>query len=247
MVVLIIEDDLVVAQNMKEIIEGIGQNNVIIAKNDEETFTAVKKVKPDLFLTDISLDNSKLDGIDIMQKIGEFLDAPLIYTSALSDQVTRNRAKATKPVAYLIKPFSAKQLEVAIDFALFNQHDKHADTYVEIDHQPLITETDYVYVKGKNEYIKIVKSEILYLKSDSSYTDIVTISNKVRHYVHLKEIVARLKVPYIVRTHNSYAVNTRLIQRYDNESLYIYGHNELHSIPIGVTYKSEVMKWLPKL
>jgi two-component system, LytTR family, response regulator LytT len=245
--VLIIEDDLVVAQNMKEIIESLGPNKVTIAKNDEEAFEAVKKVKPELFLADISLENSKLDGISIMQKISETNKAPLIYTSALSDHNTRTRAKLTKPVAYLVKPFSAKQLEVAIDFALHNQHDKHPDTYVEIDHQPLIMETDYVYVKGKNEYIKIVKSDILYLKSDSSYTDIVTKTDKVRHYVHLKEIVARLKVPYIMRTHNSYAVNTRLIQRYDNETLYIYGHNELHSIPLGVTYKTEVLKWLPKL
>lgn len=247
MTVLIIEDDLVVAQNMKEIIEGEGQNQVIIAKNDEEAFEAVKKVKPQLFLADISLDNSKLDGISIMQKLSESNQAPLIYTSALTDQHTRNRAKLTNPVAYLVKPFSAKQLEVAMDFAFHNQHSQHPDTYVEIDQQPLITETDYVYVKGKNEYIKIVKTEILYLKSDSSYTDIVTKTDKVRHYVHLKEIVARLKAPYIVRTHNSYAVNTRLIQRYDNESLYIYGQNEMHSIPIGVTYKAEVMKWLPKL
>lgn len=245
--VLIIEDDLVVAQNMKEIIQASGQYEVYIAKNDEEAFDVVKKVKPQLFLTDISLDHSKLDGISIMQKLSESNQAPLIYTSALTDPHTRNRAKLTKPVAYLVKPFSARQLEVAIDFAFYNKHENHNDTYVEIDHQPLITETDYVYVKGKNEYIKIVKSEILYLKSDSSYTDIVTKTEKVRHYVHLKEIVIRLKVPYIVRTHNSYAVNTRLIQRYDNETLYIYGHNEMHSIPIGVTYRAEVMKWLPKL
>jgi DNA-binding LytR/AlgR family response regulator len=245
--VLIIEDDLVVAQNMKEIIESLGSYKVFMAKNDEEAFNALNKVKPELFLTDISLENSKLDGISIMQKIGETNDAPLIYTSALSDQNTRNRAKLTKPVAYLVKPFSARQLEVAIDFAFHNKHAIHQDTYVEIDHQPLIMETDYVYVKGKNEYIKIVKSDILYLKSDSSYTDIVTKTDKVRHYVHLKEIVARLKVPYILRTHNSYAVNTRLIQKYDNETLYIYGHNELHSIPLGITYKTEVMKWLPKL
>lgn len=245
--ILIIEDDLVVAQNMKEIIQGLGPNNIIIARNDVEAFDAVKKVKPQLFLTDISLDQSELDGIGIMQEIEKYNDVPLIYTSALSDHITRNRAKLTKPVAYLVKPFSAKQLEVAIDFAFHNHHDRNPDTYIEIDHQPLITETDFVYVKGKNDYIKIVKSDILYLKSDSSYTDIVTKTDKVRHYVHLKEIVTRLRVPYIIRTHNSFAVNTRLVQRYDNETLYIYGHNELHSIPLGITYKSEVMKWLPKL
>jgi len=245
--VLIIEDDLVVAQNMKEIIESLGSNKVFMAKNDEEAFELVKMYRPNLFLTDISLADSDLDGISIMEKISETNNAPLIYTSALSDHHTRNRAKLTNPVAYLVKPFSARQLEVAIDFAFHNKHTNDQDTYVEIDHQPLIMETDYVYVKGKNEYIKIVKSDILYLKSDSSYTDIVTKTDKVRHYVHLKEIVARLKVPYILRTHNSYAVNTRLIQRYDNETLYIYGHNELHSIPLGTTYKAEVMKWLPKL
>jgi DNA-binding LytR/AlgR family response regulator len=232
---------------MKEIIEGLGANFVLVAKNDDEAFKIIESVEPQLFLADISLTNSALDGISIMEKISESNHAPLIYTSALSDQNTRNRAKLTKPVAYLLKPFSARQLEVAIDFAIHNQHDHHPETYVEIDHQPLITETDYVYVKGKNEYIKIVKSDILYLKSDSSYTDIVTKTEKVRHYVHLKEIVARLKVPYIVRTHNSYAVNTRLIQKYDNETLYIYGHNELHGIPLGVSYKTEVLKWLPKL
>lgn len=245
--ILIIEDDLVVAHNMKEIIESIGSNKAHVAKNDKEAFELVKLYRPNLFLTDISLADSDLDGISIMEKISETHQAPLIYTSALSDHHTRSRAKKTKPVAFLVKPFSARQLEVAIDFALHNHHEHLPNTYIEIDHQPMITETDYVYVKGKNEYIKIVKSDILYLKSDSSYTDIVTKTDKVRHYVHLKEIVARLKVPYIVRTHNSYAVNTRLIQKYDNETLYIFGHNELHSIPLGVSYKAEVMKWLPKL
>lgn len=245
--ILLIEDDLVAAQNMKEIIERLGPNKVIVASNDEEAFHALEKAKPQLFLADISLTNSTLDGISIMEKISESNHAPLIYTSALYDHNTRNRAKMTKPVAYLVKPFSARQLEVAIDFAMHYKHEYHPNTYIEIDHQPLIMETDFVYVKGKNEYIKIVKSDILYLKSDSSYTDIVTKTDKVRHYVHLKEIVSRLQVPYIVRTHNSYAVNTRLIQKYDNETLYIYGHNELHSIPLGNTYKTEVMKWLPKL
>lgn len=244
---MVIEDDLIIAENLRENLAVMGYGEVNIASNSDEAMSLCKLNKYDFFLVDIQLGNSKLDGIDTMLKILEWYNAPLIYTSALSDHNTRRRAKRTKPVAYLVKPFSARQLEVAIDFALYNQHDLESDSYIEIDHQPLITETDYVYVKGKNEYIKIVKSDIIYLKSDSSYTDIVTKTEKVRHYVHLKEIVARLKVPYIVRTHNSYAVNTQLIQRYDNETLYIFGHNELHSIPLGASYKAEVMKWLPKL
>ena len=151
--ILIIEDDLIIAENLKEILQECGYMHVYVTKD----YISAKKIKstvlPDLFLVDIYLEGSEKDGIDIM--LSEFMEynKALIYISSLSDQETRERAKLTNPSAYIVKPFSAKQLEVAIDFAMTNHYlksDKGRE--IIIDHCPFISEPNYFYVRVKDRY-----------------------------------------------------------------------------------------------
>ena len=115
--ILIIEDDLVIAQNIKEYLMAFGYGEIKTAKNYQDTAHILKSFTPDLYLVDIMLKNSAKDGIDIMKVILPNNGKPIIYLTANTDEDTRTRAKSTKPAAYLVKPISEKQLEIAIEFA----------------------------------------------------------------------------------------------------------------------------------
>ena len=248
LVILIIEDDLVIAENLREILLETGFAHICIAKDYQSVKALKATVNPDLFLVDIHLERSEKDGIDIMLHEFDAPSKPLIYISSLADQETRDRAKRTNPSAYLVKPFTSRQLEVAIDFAVTNHYLRSSKgREVVIDHCPFISEPDYFYVKVKERYERVNKSDIVLLHSEGTYTDIVTTGKKVKHYLHLKILLDRLHTSHIVRCHNSYAVNTRHIHAFDHEHLYIMLGGEIISVPMSQSYKGLILDKMVKL
>ncbi len=247
--ILIIEDDLIIAENIKENLYEIGYTNIHIANNYAAVHKLHTEINPDIFLVDIHLNRSTKDGIDIM--LSEFPDrnSGLIYISSLSDQFTRNRAKKTNPSAYLVKPFSQKQLEVAIDFALSEKKkSQNESSHIEIDSFPFISDSESFFVKVKDRYERINKADIVLLHSDGAYTDIITLDNeKRRHYLNLKKLIKRIGINTIIRCHNSYAVNVRFIQSFDNENLYLKNMKKYKYIPLGRTYKDTLMRYFQRL
>ena len=71
---------------------------------------------------DIRIKGDK-DGIDTATLITDHYHIPIIYTTAHFDDATVERAKATEPVAYLVKPYSENELLDAIGKALNGQGD----------------------------------------------------------------------------------------------------------------------------
>ena len=59
-----------------------------------------------------------MSGIDLAQQVKNI---PVIFVSAFSDEVTKNKAKNASSFnyfGYLVKPFQQKELKIAIDKAL---------------------------------------------------------------------------------------------------------------------------------
>lgn len=61
----------------------------------------------------------EMDGIEAADQIRKRLDIPVIFLTAFGDENTLQRAKATEPFAYLLKPFKEKELHIAIEIALY--------------------------------------------------------------------------------------------------------------------------------
>ena len=59
-----------------------------------------------------------LDGIDTAAHLREVLHIPVVYLTAHSEETTLERARATKPYGYLLKPFSERELHATIQMAL---------------------------------------------------------------------------------------------------------------------------------
>lgn len=116
--ILIIEDEIIVALDIKSALENLGYEVTTIATNHTEALQSIKENIPDIILADINLENS-IDGIDTIKDIKKIHDIPVIYLTAFSDDETINRAIQTNPVGYLLKPFKTNELKSTILLALY--------------------------------------------------------------------------------------------------------------------------------
>ncbi|MFB3763976.1 MAG: PAS domain S-box protein [Methanotrichaceae archaeon] len=116
--ILIVEDEGILAIELKDRLEKISYNVPATASSGEEAIELASKYKPDLILMDIVL-KGDMDGIEAASKIRSNLKVPIIYLTAYADNDTVKRAKITEPFGYLVKPYNDKELQVALEMALY--------------------------------------------------------------------------------------------------------------------------------
>jgi len=247
--ILIIEDDYIIAENLKENLHELGYGDVFHASNSNEGQYLLETHQPDLSIVDIQLNGSQLDGIDMVMKhkMGEKI--PIIYLTSFADEEIRERAKKTYPSGYLIKPSNKTQIDVAIDMAISNFYKKIDNTKNIIC--PLFSGNEFIFLKVKNKeferYEKFYLKDICYLKAEGSYTQLF-IGNKLPLVsMNLNKTIKTLANPNIIRSHRSFAVNLDHVHSVDNSNLYIINGGEVIKIPIGEQYKMEVLNFLPRL
>ncbi len=115
--ILVVEDERIIAFNLKESLESLGYGVVAIASSGEQAVEKATQLSPDLVLMDIWL-KGNMDGICAAQHIWESLSIPVIYVTGHSEQSTLERAKVTAPFGYILKPLKERELYVAIETAL---------------------------------------------------------------------------------------------------------------------------------
>jgi diguanylate cyclase (GGDEF)-like protein/PAS domain S-box-containing protein len=115
---LVIEDERIVARDLKLALESLGYCVPAIADSGEMAIEKAEELRPDLILMDIRL-AGEIDGITAAQRILEQFDIPVIYLTAHSDEATLARAKFTRPLGYIVKPFAEQELRPIIEMALY--------------------------------------------------------------------------------------------------------------------------------
>jgi serine phosphatase RsbU (regulator of sigma subunit)/ActR/RegA family two-component response regulator len=115
--VLIVEDETLVGIELKEDLERNGYLVSDVLSYGEDVMPAVMKQRPDIALIDIHLEGN-MDGIEAAAILKGQFGIPLIYITAYSDPRTLSRAAATNPEAYLLKPFSERELAANVTLAL---------------------------------------------------------------------------------------------------------------------------------
>ncbi len=115
--ILIVEDQLIIAMDLKLTLEGLGYGVIGIAGTAEECFLYFENEKPDLVLMDIML-SGNIDGISAAEMIHKKFDVPIIYLTAHSDENSLLRANLTGPYGYIVKPIEERDLYTSIEIAL---------------------------------------------------------------------------------------------------------------------------------
>jgi len=117
--ILLAESDLIAAGHLHKALLHRGYRVTGVVQTGEEVIENIALDLPDIILMDINL-GGKIDGISAVQKVHAMFNTPVIYITANSDSKTFERAKATEPYAYLVRPYEIYQMQNAIEIALFN-------------------------------------------------------------------------------------------------------------------------------
>lgn len=115
--IVIVEDELITAEHIRESLVRNGYRVTGIAGTGEDALRIIAEEPPELALLDIKLKGS-MDGIDLARVIGEQYDIPVIYLTAFSDEEILARAKSTMSYGYLIKPIKEREISSNIEIAI---------------------------------------------------------------------------------------------------------------------------------
>ena len=117
--ILIVEDEYLIAQDIKISIAKHGYKNSEIVTSGEEAVKFAYEQKPDIILMDILL-YGKVDGFEAVKQINNKLNIPVIYITAYGDEKTLDKIKRSTQFGYIIKPFDTDELILNIKKALEN-------------------------------------------------------------------------------------------------------------------------------
>lgn len=235
--ILIVEDELIIAEDVKNMLTYMEYEVVDVAMDYDEAITILESQKPDLILLDVNL-NSHKDGIDLAELINEKYKIPFIFTTSYSDSFTLNRAKNTHPINYLVKPFKKEQLFSTIEMALYSLSQENSTT-IATDNDALIIK-DALFIKDKFKYTKLNISDILWIKSDGNYLEIQTTKKEELIRATLTNFIERLNSDLFFRTHKSYIVNLDYLSKIETNYVTIVASK----IPITKNYYDELVKKL---
>jgi len=115
--ILIVEDEILVAREIEDILQELGYQVVAIAPDGATTLQLLSETHPDLVLMDIVMPG-ELDGIAIATQIYDRFQIPVVYLTAYADDKTLERAKSSHPFGYILKPFNRNSLRATIEIAL---------------------------------------------------------------------------------------------------------------------------------
>ncbi len=118
--ILIVEDENIIALDIRSMLEDLGYMVSDIVSSGEESIKKASKTKPDLILMDIKLKGS-LDGVSAGEEIFKQFRIPIVYLTAYSDQATIKRiinGKNGKQSAVINKPFDEGELQTVIGHTL---------------------------------------------------------------------------------------------------------------------------------
>ena len=115
--VLIVEDENIVAMDLSRRLTNLGYEVVGMASSGKKATQLVAQRTPDIILMDIHIRGDQ-DGIQVADQINQQDSIPVIFLTAYSEDSTLSRARKTRPYGYLLKPFSERELHVAIQVAL---------------------------------------------------------------------------------------------------------------------------------
>jgi len=116
--ILVVEDDRVVARDLRQQLTRLGYDVVGVTARGEDACALALSTSADLALADIRLEG-RMDGIDAAQEIRLACDIPVVFLTAYADDETLQRARLTEPHGYLLKPFEDSQLRTAVEMALY--------------------------------------------------------------------------------------------------------------------------------
>jgi PAS domain S-box-containing protein len=238
--ILVVEDEIIVAMDIKHRLETMGYNVLAAVSSGETAVEKAGELKPDLILMDIVL-KGQIDGIDAYNLIKENYNIPVIYLTAYSDEKTLNRAKTTSPYGYIIKPFEDRELKCAIEVALYKHEmecklkineEKYRYLFEELTDAIFITFNDYKFQDFNPSMLELFGYNAEEMENQSLF-DLFANSGefeKFKDEINEKEQLKNYEIKFLDKEKNEiYCTAAVSLRKSDNGSILGY-YGFLHDV-----------------
>ncbi|UAM97458.1 response regulator [Polaribacter litorisediminis] len=221
--ILIVEDEILIAQLLKKSILNHGYNCAGIAINYNAAELLLKTTKVDLVLIDIRISGNKT-GLDVAHFINENFGIPFLFISSFNDKETLQNIKALSPKGYINKPINNATLLTTIDIVFDNINDKNK-VYTSIN-------------VGRTTY-NIHLSELLYVEAEHVYVRLLYKSKSTLIRSSLKAFLDQMPSKSLFQISRSIAVNPTFVERVDAVSVTIADQK----FKLSKNYKNNLLRY----
>jgi DNA-binding LytR/AlgR family response regulator len=237
---LIVEDDMIIAAKISLQLTKLGYEVTAIVPRGEEAILQAQENKPDIVLLDINLKGA-LDGVETAYELNRLVDVPIIYVTANTDEATFNRAKATRPYAFITKPIKNVDLQRAIELTI----SRMADNQPQVNEpEPALSEatpfvlSDRIFVRNKEKMVKIFFEDILYIEANRNYCNLYTPTKEHILATSLRVMEDKLPAQQFLRVHRSFMVNLTQIDEVAENHVLVAEK----AIPLSPVFREELLK-----
>jgi len=221
----------------------MGYEAVVTVRSLSAAQQQVKQRRPDLVISDIFMPDEQ-DGITFAREL--LTDQiPVILITSSKDQRVYENARATLPVAYLVKPFDQLSLQAAIERTFIQRgHPVFITQILQKWHQQRLVR-EHIFVRRSSALIKIAVKDIDYVEADGNYCYLYESQKKFAVKSSLKAIKSLLASGPFLQVNRSNLVNFHRIREISfSDGVVRLGDREL---TIGNAYRAEIDAWMNRL
>ena len=219
--VLIVDDEVLIAEQLNLILQELNYEVSGIAYNQSSAIEKLQATPPDIAILDIKI-NGENQGFEIAKFIRENMNIPFVFLTSFADKSTVNEASELTPDAYLLKPFDETDIFSTLKIVL-NRHNKI---------------NSYFTIKSGHKTHKVKEDDLLYIKSADKYIEIYTKTKRYLKRESINTFITNNNLQDVIRVHRSYAVKLNNIDYVNGSELFISNQK----IPISNTYKNSFKK-----
>ena len=221
---IIIDDEPLAREAIEILVKDTSQLNLLGMFNNALAASKFMEENPvDLIFLDIQMPG--ITGIEFARNISK--RSLVIFTTAYSEYAVDSYE--VDAIDYLIKPVDPERFHKAVNKAIAY----HSLLLKEEKENIEAGNTEYFFVKSERRYFKINYKDILFIEGLKDYVIIQLDEQRVITRMNLKNIFELLPKHDFLRVNKSYIVNTKHIDSFDNNDIFI----KTHEIAIGNTYR----------
>ena len=181
----------------------------------------------DLVFLDVQM--PYVSGIDFARSISP--QTLVIFTTAYTEYALDSYE--VEAIDYLVKPIEEDRFQKAVNKAIAYHSLLAAEKKEDIE----TIEGDSIFVKSERRFYKVRLADILFIEGLKDYAIIRLHEDRIITKINLKNLHEKLPKQTFIRVSKSYIVNTKHIDSYDNNEIYI----KSHIVSIGNAYRDNFL------
>lgn len=223
---IIIDDEPLAREQIRSLLDDYADFEVIKeCSNGLEGYHAIKKDHPDLVFLDVQM--PKVNGFEMLELLEKM---PVVIFSTAYDEYAL-RAFEVHAVDYLLKPFSRKRFEKALEQARRRLQTEEQGMDASQLHEAYQQEQSLnrLVVKKSGKIIIVPVKEVVFFEATGDYVAIHTAREKFLKHQTMKYFEDHLGGDDFIRVHRSYIVNLNYVLRlepYTKDSYVVVMKNE---------------------